>query len=48
MASPLYSYLLSMWVRRVATETTINNANTNGKITEEERDTILATPQNPA
>lgn len=45
MASLMYSYLLSMWVRGVATETTINNAYAAGKLTAEERDAILATPR---
>lgn len=47
MASKLYNYFLTGWINHTQTETSLTNAVAKGYLTEEEKATILATPQNP-
>ena len=41
----MYSFLLNMWIMKRIDEVYLNKVTTVGRITEEERDMILATPQ---
>jgi hypothetical protein len=44
----LYQFLLNLWVMKEIDETRIQNAVTQGYISQAEADMILATPQIPA
>ena len=41
----MYAFLLNMWIMKRIDELYLNQVTTVGRITEEERDMILATPQ---
>lgn len=41
----MYNFILNMWIMKRYTETNISNCVTKGYITQEQADTILATPQ---
>lgn len=41
----MYQFLLNMWIMRRIDEDYLNQVTEIGRITEEERDMILATPQ---
>jgi hypothetical protein len=45
MTSRLYAYFLSSWKNYTIDETGIQNAVTKGYLTQEEADTIIATPR---
>lgn len=46
MTEATKNFLLSMWLQCRLTEAQVNQVLANGKITEAERDEILATPRN--
>ena len=41
----MYNFLLNMWIMRKVDEAYLTNMVTKGRITEEEKQMILATPQ---
>lgn len=45
MSAANKNFLLNLWLQKRITATQVETAYTNGKITEEERDEILNTPQ---
>lgn len=44
-SEPYKNFLLSMWLQCRLTEAQVNKALTDGKLTQEEADAILATPR---
>jgi hypothetical protein len=44
----MYEYLLGQWIMRKVDETFLQQQVTKGRITQEQYDTIIATPQVPA
>ena len=42
----MYQFLLNMWIAKVIDEQYLNQAATLGRITDEQKQMILATPQN--
>jgi hypothetical protein len=41
----MYNFILNQWVMKKFTETNVQNCVTKGYITQDQADTILATPQ---
>ena len=45
MQSPVYNFLLNMWIMRRIDENYLNTMVAMGRLTKEEKDMIMATPQ---